>query len=149
MVQGDEEVPDTRQRDAMLRSRQALDDATAADASNAPAWAEGLVSSLRAVRRVLGQHVKESEADGGSLELVLEAKPRLLRRVSQIREEHVALQNEIADLLLELGEQLKAKKVDVEAMRERITRAQTSLRLHEARGAELLHEAYIRDEDDI
>jgi hypothetical protein len=146
---GAEDVPDTRQRDALLRSRQSLDEATAADAADAIAWAEDLVASLRALRRVFGQHVKESEGAGGSLELVLEAKPRLLRRVSQIREEHIALQNEMADLLVEIAAQIKAKNVEPGALRERITRAQTSLRLHEARGAELLHEAYVRDEDDI
>ncbi len=139
-------VPATRQRDALMRAGESLAASLDGGVPNAKEWAKTVVSSLQALRRVFERHVRESEATQGSLDEIIKVKPFLVRRAEQIRLDHTRLQHEIADFVTELEDQIAMEEVNVDMLKEHIVRIQTSLRLHEARGSDLLHEAYNRDE---
>jgi len=141
-----EGVPATRQKDALLRARQALETAAESDAANTQAWAHEVSNAVEALRRVFDRHVREAETADGSLNDVLRVKPRLARRVAQIRDEHAIIRNALADFVLQLKNEIAAGDVGVERLKERAVRAEVSLRMHDAKGTELLHEAYMRDD---
>ncbi len=138
-------VPATKQRDALIRAVQGLEALMDTNTGDAAVWAASVATSLNALKRVFERHVRESEAADGSLGEVVKVKPNLARRVNQVKVDHARIQNQIADFVVELNSQIKTAEVNVEALKEHIVRLQVSLRLHEARGSDLLHEAYMRD----
>jgi cytidylate kinase len=139
-------VPATKQKDALLRARQSLETAVQSDAADTKAWAREVSNAVDALRRVFDRHVREAEAADGSLNDVVRVKPRLARRVAQIRDEHAIIRNALADFVLQLKNEIAAGDVAVERLKERAVRAGVSLRMHDAKGTELLHEAYLHDD---
>ena len=139
-------VPATKQKDALLRARQSLESAVQTNAADAKAWAREVSNAVDALRRVFERHVREAEAPDGSLNDVVRVKPRLARRVAQIRDEHAIIRNALADFVLQLKNEIAAGDVAVERLKERAIRAEVSLRMHDAKGTDLLHEAYMRDD---
>ena len=136
--------PRTSQQDALRRARQLLEDAITQPADEK--WAKNLLAALQKAWRVFRLHVLESEAEDGSLEEILTMKPQLAKRVALLRGEHVSLREEIAVLCAQVLEQIETAKTDVEALRLESGRVLDHLRLHQAKGIDLVYEAFLRVE---
>jgi hypothetical protein len=136
----------TSQQDALRRARQALEDAITLPAGDRQRWCTNLLVALQKVRRIFRLHVLESEADDGSLNEVLTIKPQLGRKVVLLRGEHGALREEIAVLCARVVEQIDSADPDTDVLRLDSRKIVDRLLLHQAKGSDLLYEAFIRIE---
>ncbi len=138
--------PRPSQYDALRRARFALDDAITAPAADGAAWAGGVLKAVRKLGRVYQKHVAEAESEDGHLTEVLSLKPHMQRRVDQVRREHESLRLEITqfgEMLASLGSDASVKTED---LRERAGKLENALRMHQAKGVDLLYEAHHRVE---
>ena len=137
--------PRTSQQDALRRARRLLEDAITRHAGD-DEWARNLLVALEKVRRVFRLHVSEAEAEDGSLNEILTMKPQLSKRVALLQGEHQSLGDEIAVLCAQVAEQVDSTKMDVEGLRLDSGRILDRLRLHQAKGIDLVYEAFLRVE---
>ncbi len=141
-----ETEPRPSQYDALRRARFALDDAITAPTADGAVWAGGVLKAVRKLGRVYQKHVNEAESDDGNLNEVLRFKPHMQRRVDQVRREHESLRLEIARFGELLVSQAGDGSVKTDDLRERAGKLEDALRMHQAKGADLLYEAHHRVE---
>ena|SRR5436190_869891 len=136
----------TSRQDALRKVRQGLDDALTLPAGDERRWIQNLLLALQRVRRTFRLHVLEAEADDGSLQEIVTVKPQLARRVALLRAEHSSLREEIAVLCARAIDQVDSAKMDVESLRLDAGRLQDHLLKHQAKGADILWDAFVRTE---
>lgn len=131
-------------RDALRSARRALDDAITSPATDAVAWAAKLLAELRKLDRVFEKHVRESEGDEGSLPEVLALKPHLQSRVGMVMDDHALIRRHIDDVIGLAEQQLASRAVWVEALRLNAGALADEVRSHQAKGTDLVYEAFNR-----
>jgi len=136
--------PHRNQHDALRRLRHALDDAITAPSLDKDRWAYELRGVLVRLGRIFGKHVAETEAPNGSLAEIVQMKPHLQPRVVKIREEHILLKSKIEELASSTEKACRTHGVPVESLREEAGHLADAIRLHQARGIDLVYEAYNR-----
>ncbi|HEX5616125.1 MAG TPA: hypothetical protein VFZ83_13315 [Acidimicrobiia bacterium] len=132
------------QRAALRRSMVALEDAIAAPAgSGALAWSQRVHDALGEVARAWSVHTEVTEADGGLLDEIVQAAPRLANAVGRLRAEHGVIAEAIAEELALGGDiTIGDDAAWIEQRREALTRLLGLLARHRQRGADLTYEAY-------
>jgi hypothetical protein len=131
-------------RDALRAARRSLDDAITAPAADCEAWASNLLAELRKMARVFEKHVRESEGDDGSLPEVLALKPHLQSRVGMMMNDHMLLQRHIEEVIGLTDQQLGSRAVWVESLRLNAGALVDEVRSHQAKGIDLVYEAFNR-----
>jgi hypothetical protein len=131
-------------RDALRAARRSLDDAICAPAADSLAWAANLLAELRKLARVFEKHVRESESDEGSLPEVLALKPHLQSRVGMIMDDHGLIQRHIDDVVALVEQQLSSHAVWVDSLRLNAAGLVDEVRSHQAKGTDLVYEAFNR-----
>jgi hypothetical protein len=137
--------PRRAQHDALRRLRHALDDATTAPSMDHEDWAGHLSRVLTKLGRIFGKHVSETEAPDGSLDEIVQIKPHLQSRVRKIMDEHVSLRCRI-DQLNEAVKVCGITDETIEDLRIEAGNLADAIRLHQAKGVDLVYEAYLREE---
>ena len=132
--------------DLLSANRALLDDALVAAAGDRIAWASSVRERLLALERAFSRHRDVSEEPGGQLEQAVEARPALASGVRFLRDDHVTLLGRFADLTNELVALIESGDIDPDKVRWKASTLQDSVRRHMARGADLLHEAFVRDD---
>ena len=131
-------------RDALRSARRSLDDAITAPAADSVAWAADLLAELRKLARVFEKHVRDSEGDEGSLPEVLALKPHLRSRVGMVMDDHALIQRHIDDVVALTDQQLNSRAVWVDSLRLNAAALVDEVRSHQARGTDLVYEAFNR-----
>ena len=134
-----------RGHEALHHARERMDAAIVASAVNADGWAQNLHDALDELADILRRHRDASERPGGSLEEMAEMEPRLTARIERSRSEHQPLIDRADTLRDVVAQQLKAGRVDVNALRRDAGRLESDFREHIAAGFELAYEAFERD----
>ena len=137
--------PRRAQHDALRRLRHSLDDAITAPSLDHEVWAAHLCTVLSKLGRIFGKHVSETEAPDGSLDEIVQIKPHLHSRVGRIKDEHTLLSRRI-DQLNSAARVCGATDATIEDLRIEAGRLADAIRLHQARGVDLVYEAYLREE---
>jgi hypothetical protein len=136
--------PHRAQHDALRRLRQALDDAITAPSLDSDRWVSDLRGVLMRLSRIFGKHIEETEAANGSLAEIVELKPYLMRQVQKIKDEHVELKGRIEQLAATTERACLVQGVPVESLRTEAGHLADAIRLHQAKGIDLVYEAYNR-----
>jgi hypothetical protein len=131
-------------RDALRSARRSLDDAITAPAADAVSWAANLLTELRKLARIFEKHVRETESDEGSLPEVLALKPHLQSRVGMVMNDHDLIQRHIDDVVGLTEQQLGSRAVWVESLRLNAAALVDEVRSHQAKGTDLVYEAFNR-----
>jgi len=131
-------------RDALRAARRSLDDAIVAPAIDNHTWATNLLAELRKLSRAFAKHVRESEGDDGSLPEVLALKPHLQHRVGMVMDDHSLILRHIEDVVSMTEQQLSSRSVWVESIRLNAGGLADEIRLHQAKGTDLVYEAFNR-----
>ena len=134
----------TIRRDALRSARRSLDDAITAPAAESSAWAASLLAELRKLARVFEKHVRESESEEGSLPEVLALKPHLQSRVGMVMDDHGLIQRHIDDVIALTEQQLATRAIWVESLRLNAGGLVDEVRSHQAKGTDLVYEAFNR-----
>jgi len=122
-----------------------LDEAIAHHAGDPDAWSRDLLTRLQVLGRVFAKHVRETQAIDGSLQEIMLLRPNLMHAVKIIKE-HQSIEMQRAILERVVGERLAQSDKDIEFFRESTGKLLETLRLHQAKGVDLLYEAFYRDE---
>jgi hypothetical protein len=138
-------LPRGAQEDALRRLRHALDDAIAAPSPDPDVWMGHLGAVLAKLGRIFGRHVSETEAPDGSLGDALRIKPHLQPIVRKIKDEHAALRRRI-DQLATAVKSCGSSDETIDDLRMEASRLADAIRMHQARGIDLVYEAYLREE---
>ena len=138
-------LPRRAQHDALRRLRHSLDDAITAPSLDHEIWAAHLSKVLAKLGRIFGKHVSETEAPDGSLDEIVQIKPHLQPRVRKIKDEHTLLSLRI-DQLSSAVKVCGATEATIEDLRVEAGRLADAIRLHQAKGVDLVYEAYLREE---
>ena len=131
--------------DALRAARQSLDDALTGPSDRA-AWGAEVAAALGALHDVLVRHQRASEAPGGTLEQMVDAKPGLQSKVRALRLEHPLLIEDARELTSDVEAAVRAATLDPERVRWKAGALQDAVRRHVARGTDLLYEAFHREE---
>jgi hypothetical protein len=131
-------------RDALRSARRSLDDAITAPASDSLTWGANLLAELRKLARVFEKHVRESESEEGSLPEVLALKPHLQSRVGMVMDDHGLIQRHIEDVVELAERQLSTRAVWVDSLRLNAGGLVDEVRSHQAKGIDLVYEAFHR-----
>ncbi len=127
-----------RQRRAELReAMSALELALAAPSAGDPGrWAERVRSALADLTAAFDEHIELTEGDDGLYREVLDSAPRLSDAVAHLTSEHVAIRDQLEDLL--------SPDVTRDAGEIRVLGTSLLGRLvrHRQRGSELVYQAY-------
>ena len=126
-----------RSRERLYGSILAVSDAIAAPAARGARWRRRVRVELQRLRRILVDHIAESEAHNGLLRQIEERAPRLARSIDGLRDEHVGLMEETDDTLLRMDEDVSSL-----ALRECVMKLLWRFSMHRHRGADLVYEAY-------
>ena len=137
--------PRRAQHDALRQLRHALDDAITAPSLDHDAWVGHLGGVLTRLGRIFGKHVSETEGPDGSLLEIVQLKPHLQPRVAKIKDEHISLRCRIEELCLSVMA-CGAAEASIETLRIEAGQLADAIRLHQAKGIDLVYEAYHRDE---
>jgi hypothetical protein len=137
--------PRRAQHDALRRLRHSLDDAITAPSLDHEVWAAHLGKVLTKMGRIFGKHVSETEAPDGSLHEIIQIKPHLQTRVRKIKDEHTELSTRI-NQLSSAARICGATDATIEDLRIEAGRLADAIRLHQAKGVDLVYEAYLREE---
>lgn len=139
--------PRRAQHDALRELRLAMDDAITSPSLDETAWVSELTALLSRLERIFARHVHETEAPDGSLEEILHLKPHLSSRVRRVKEEHVALRASIAGLHQAMQQcRTSPLAINVETLRCEAGHLADAIRMHQARGVDLVYEAHYRVE---
>jgi hypothetical protein len=131
-------------RDALRSARRSLDDAITAPAADSVSWAANLLTELRKLDRVFDKHIRDSESEEGSLPEVLALKPHLQPRVGMVMDDHGLIQRHIEDVIGLAEQQLSSRAVWVESLRLNVAALVDEVRSHQAKGTDLVYEAFHR-----
>jgi hypothetical protein len=131
-------------RDALRAARRSLDDAIVAPAIDNHTWATNILVELRKLSRAFAKHVRESEGDDGSLPEVLALKPHLQHRVGMVMDDHGLILRHIEEVISMTEQQISSRSVWVESIRLNAGGLADEIRLHQARGTDLVYEAFNR-----
>lgn len=137
--------PHRAQHDALRRLRHSLDDVITTHSLDQEAWVRQLGTVLTKLGRIFGKHIAETEARDGSLEDIVQLKPHLRPRVSKIIDEHVSLRTRI-DQLSSAVKVCGATDANIDDLRNEVGQLSNALRQHQAKGVDLVYEAYLREE---
>lgn len=137
--------PQRAQHDALRRLRHSLDDAITSPSLDQEVWAAQLGGVLTKLGRIFGKHVSETEAPDGSLQEIVQIKPYLQPRVRKIKDEHTELSERIV-LLSTAARVCGATDATIDDLRIEAGRLADAIRLHQAKGVDLVYEAYLREE---
>ena len=132
------------QREALRRSMVDLENAVSAPAgTRIVAWSQRVHDVLREVAHAWSVHTEVTEADGGLLDEIVEAAPRLANAVGRLRDEHGEIAAAIADEL-EVGSDITVGDDArwIEERRAALTGLLGLLTRHRQRGSDLTYEAY-------
>jgi len=131
-----------RLRDHRAGLRAAIGEVESSLASPAPgrvaAWSSELGQQLEALSAALDQHVALTEGPDGLLADIVEAAPRLARRVDLTRQDHTRLRKQLDAIRAALP----AGETGVGELRDQVVELLTSLIRHRQAGADLVYEAY-------
>jgi hypothetical protein len=131
-------------RDGLRAARRSLDDAIVAPATDNHTWATNLLVELRKLARAFTKHVRESEGDDGSLPEVLALKPHLQHRVGMVMDDHSLILRHINDVISMVEQQLSSRTVWAESLRLNAGGLADEIRSHQAKGTDLVYEAFNR-----
>jgi hypothetical protein len=131
-------------RDALRAARRSLDDAITAPSTDSLTWATNLLTELRKLDRVFDRHIRESESNEGSLPEVLALKPHLQSRVGMVMDDHALIQRHVEDVIGLTERQVNSRGVWVESLRLNAAALVDEVRAHQAKGIDLVYEAFHR-----
>ena len=137
--------PRTSGEDALQQIRFDLDGAIASHAGDPEVWRTELHTKLRALGLVFTMHARVAEGGNGSLTEILSLRPNHAHAVAIIRREHKSIAAQIRLLERIAGSRSMPAAGEVEFLRDRAGKLLESIRLHQARGVDLLFEAFYRD----
>lgn len=130
-------------REAIYQAITGLEDALASPVGEANQWRLRVAMAVdHAVARI-AEHIKETEAEGGLLDEVVQDEPRLAGRVARMRVDHQQLEKMVDALrlaLAEVGDDDVADRAD--EIRNQAVDLLGQLSRHRQRGADLIYEAY-------
>lgn len=126
-------------REALLTAKVELAQALAADEPPGP-WHDHVGGILEATHTTLVQHVDEAEAPDGLLAQIVEEQPAFSARAQDMRDEHVTLVQEAADLV-----EMARGDASPEAVRARAEALLELIERHRSRSGGLLVDAYSLD----
>ena len=138
-------APRVSGHDAFREARQLLDDALTSPADR-PGWGADVAAALGGLHDILVRHQRASEAPGGTLEQMVDAKPGLQSKVRALRLEHPLLIDDARGLTNEVEAAVLGGTLDAERVRWKAGALQDAVRRHVARGTDLLYEAFHREE---
>ena len=126
-----------RARERLYGSILAVSDAITAPMGSGVRWRRRVRGELIGLKRSLEDHTAESEAPDGLLRQIEECAPRLARPVQRLRDEHVALEEAIDEMLARLEASSSSPSI-----RTGVLKLLGRFALHRHRGADLVYEAY-------
>jgi hypothetical protein len=138
--------PQRAQHDALRRLRHSLDDAITAPSLDHDVWVAHLSTVLTKLGRIFGKHIAETEAPDGSLDDIVQMKPYLQPRVRKIMDEHASLRTRIDQLTSAAKVCGGANEATIDDLRLEAGQLADAIRLHQAKGVDLVYEAYLRVE---
>jgi len=128
-------------RDEFYEGILELERAMAAPAGDdAVAWAADAAPAVEDMRRVLDDHIRETEAPGSFYDDVIEHSPHLVNAAHRLQAEHPPLASSVDALALEL--KTVTDDDGVEETRQAALELIKALLQHRHRGAELVYDAY-------
>jgi hypothetical protein len=131
-------------RDGLRLARRAVDDAITAPSADNLMWSMTLLTALRKLNKVFEKHVSDAEGDEGSLIEVLAMKPHLQRRVRRMRQDHELIRVHLREVIAAAEQQMRTSIIHVESLRQSAGNLVDEVRLHQARGVDLVYEAFHR-----
>lgn len=108
----------------------------------AAVWAGATTEALARLRDTFEHHIAVTEADNGLFAEVVHAAPRLAHRADELRREHQAIRDAIADALAGVKD-LTDDRID--ESREAIVAILGRIVRHRSRGAEMVYDAWSVD----
>jgi hypothetical protein len=103
-------------------------------------WRDELIVELEDLRIALDQHVDEVEGELGLLAELTQFAPRLVNKIDRVRDEHPALESQVAEAILSVKE-----SESPEETRSTVLEALVSIARHRQKGADLVYEVYSVD----
>ena len=103
-------------------------------------WLDDLIVQLEDLRIALDQHVDEVEGEFGLLAELTQFAPRLVNKIDRVRDEHPALESQVAEAILSVKE-----SESPEETRSTVLEALVSIARHRQKGADLVYEVYSVD----
>ncbi len=112
-------------------------------AGRIPSWSEDLDGQLELMSAALDQHVAVTEGKEGLLADIMEAAPRLSRRVEEAKKDHRQLRAQLDAIQASLP----VDEAGLEKLRDDVVQLLGALVRHRQVGSELVYEAYQVDID--
>jgi hypothetical protein len=103
-------------------------------------WRDDLIVELEDLRIALDQHVHEVEGESGLLAELTQFAPRLVNKIDRVRDEHPALETQVAEAILSVKESESPDET-----RSTVLEALVSIARHRQKGADLVYEVYSVD----
>lgn len=113
----------------------------AARPAGAPGWHERLTAALIELSAALDTHVEEVERPDGLLGELTEAAPRLVNHIDHLRDEHPALQAQMAAVIARAAATGDAT-APPDDLRSEVLDALVAIARHRQRGADLVYEVH-------
>ena len=128
-------------RDEFYEGILGLERAIAAPAGDdAAAWAAATAAAVEAMRHVLDDHIRETEAPGSFYDDVIQHSPHLVNAAHRLQAEHPPLAARVEGLALELA--TVTDDAGVDSTRQDALELIKALLQHRHRGSELVYDAY-------
>jgi hypothetical protein len=127
-------------------AREQVDEALISPTADTRHWGNRLLSGLAQLADAFERHRAAAEAEGGTLDVVVEERPELTHSARRQRREHVDLLADLDAIRRELAAGIEAGRLDPDTFRWRAGTIQDAVRRHMARGNDLLYEAFLRDD---
>ena len=134
-----ERVKERRER--LGAAADGLERAITRAAGDEQSWRAGVRSALDDVRAALDAHIDEVEAPGGLYTDIITRSPRLTHAIERLRQDHLSMSGQIADLETALA----IDGASVETTRESALVLIAEISRHRHRGADLLWDSYDLD----
>ncbi len=130
-------------REALYEAIVGLEDALATPIGDGAKWRLRVAMAVDHAAIRIEEHAKQTEAKGGFLDKVIQERPRLQRRVNQLKVDHERLEKAVDALRIAVS---LVDDVDVPAeavpLRNQAIELLGQLTRHRQRGADLIYEAY-------
>jgi hypothetical protein len=136
MTANEEFAEVVRHRTQLAQAMGAVEQAAAAPIGK-KSWLEDLVGSLHQLEIAWHDHTAEVQTPTGLLDRIVEEAPRLERAVTQIREAHTTLAEEIKAAI-----RLATDGAEPTKLRDAAVEALVAVTRHRQQGADLIYEAY-------
>jgi hypothetical protein len=131
-----------RARRRGVRAALAALESACASSSGDLTWNKVLGERLVALGDAFDHHVAVTEGDDGLFEEILDAAPRLARRLGALRSDHVEIAGLIAAATAALPTATTENPDGVAAMRDAVTELMGRITRHRQLGADVVFEAY-------